>query len=135
MNHRVLIASPVKQKERILAEFLDSLARLEVSQVELDFVFIDDPNDHTLLARFALERPNVRILPGDTKGDYHCDESTHYWQEDLIWKVARYKNSFIKMALTEKFDFLFLVDSDLYLDPNTLPHLISLKKDIVSEVS
>ena len=62
MKHRILIASPVKQKERILSEFLDSLTHLEASQVELDFAFIDDYNDHTLLSRFALERQNVRVF-------------------------------------------------------------------------
>ncbi|KUO72312.1 MAG: glycosyl transferase [Desulfosporosinus sp. BRH_c37] len=134
MKHRVLIASPVKQKERILSEFLYSLIRLEASQVELDFAFIDDHNDHTLLSQFALERSNVRIFSGDHEEDYHRDESTHYWQEDLVWKVARYKDRFIKIALDEGYDYLFLVDSDLYLDPNSLPHLLSLKKDIVSEV-
>jgi len=134
MKHRVLIASPVKQKQRILSEFLDSLTHLDASQVELDFVFIDDHNGHSLLSHFALERSNVQIFPGDTESDYHRDESTHYWQEDLIWKVARYKDRFIKIAIEEKYDYLFLVDSDLYLNPHTLHHLLSLKKDIVSEV-
>lgn len=134
MKHRVLIASPVKQKERILSEFLDSLTRLNASQVELDFTFIDDHNDHTLLSHFALERQNVRVFSGAAEGDYHCDELTHYWHEDLIWKVARFKDHFIKIALDEGYDHLFLVDSDLYLDPNTLSHLLSLNKDIVSEV-
>jgi len=134
MNCRVLLASPVKQHARILSEFLASLIRLETSQVELDFIFIDDHNDHTLLSRFALGQPNVRIFPGDSKADYLCDESTHHWQEDLIWKVARYKDHFIKIAVDEGYDYLFLVDSDLYLNPKTLTHLISLQKDIVSEV-
>ncbi|HBW38562.1 glycosyltransferase [Desulfosporosinus sp. BICA1-9] len=134
MNHRVLLASPVKQQERILFEFLESLLHLETSQVTLDFILMDDHNDHTLLSHFALQRPNVRILPGDTKEDYLRDESTHYWREDLIWKVARYKDYFIKIALEEGYDYLFLVDSDLYLNPKTLTHLLSLKKDIVSEV-
>ncbi|OLN32335.1 glycosyltransferase [Desulfosporosinus metallidurans] len=134
MKPRVLLASPVKQQEKVLSEFLDSLARLETTEVKLDFTFIDDHNDHTLLTRFALERPNVRIFPGDTEGDYHRDESTHYWREELIWKVALYKDRFIKIALDEGYDYLFLVDSDLYLDPKTLLHLLSLKKAIVSEV-
>lgn len=134
MNRRVLLASPVKQQEGILSEFLDSLIRLKTNQVELDYIFIDDHNDHTLLSRFALEQRNVRIFPSDSKADYLCDESTHFWREDLIWKVARYKDHFIKIALAEGYDYLFLVDSDLYLNPKTLTHLISLDKDIVSEV-
>lgn len=134
MNCRVLLASPVKQPERILSEFLNSLILLETNQVKLDFSFVDDHNDHTLLSRFALEHPNVRIFSGETHADYLCDETTHYWREDLIWKVARYKDHFIKIALDEGYDYLFLVDSDLYLNPKTLTHLLSLKKDIVSEV-
>ncbi|HBV85550.1 MAG TPA: glycosyl transferase [Desulfosporosinus sp.] len=133
---RVLLASPVKQHEGILSEFLTSIIRLETSGVALDYIFIDDHNDHHLLSRFANERPNVRILPGDTKtkSTYLCDESTHHWREDLIWKVAGYKDKFIEIALDEGYDYLFLVDSDLYLNPKTLTHLLSLKKDIVSEV-
>lgn len=134
MTDRVLLASPVKQDERILSEFLESLLNLETSQVTLDFIMIDDHNDHALLSDFAFERPNARILPGDTKEIYLRDESTHYWREDLIWKVARYKDQFIKIALEEGYDYLFLVDSDLYLNPKTLTHLLSLEKDIVSEV-
>lgn len=38
------------------------------------------------------------------------------------------------LPLAQSWDYLFLVDSDLYLDPHTLRHLLSLKKDIVSEV-
>ncbi|KGK90944.1 glycosyl transferase [Desulfosporosinus sp. HMP52] len=134
MNQRVLLASPVKQQVKILSEFLNSLLGLEKTNIALDFIFIDDHNDHDLLTRFALEAFNVRILPGNSNASYLCDESTHYWREDLIWKVAGYKDHFIKIALEEKYDYLFIVDSDLYLNPKTLTHLISLKKDIVSEV-
>jgi len=134
MKPRVLLASPVKQQARILSETLDSLDRLEVTQFDLDIAFIDDHNDHDLLNRFALGNTNIRVIPGTEEGDYLRDESTHYWREDLIWKVARYKDYFIKIALNEGYDFLFLVDSDLYLDPKTLAHLLSLDKDIVSEV-
>ena len=134
LNQRVLLASPVKQDQHILSEFLESLLQLETNQVTLDIVLIDDHNGHTLLNDFALERPNVRIFLGESKDDYLRDESTHYWREDLIWKVARYKDRFIKIALEEEYDYLFLVDSDLYLNPKTLTHLLSLEKDIVSEV-
>lgn len=134
LNQRVLLASPVKQDQHILSEFLESLLQLETYQVTLDIVLIDDHNGHTLLNDFALKRPNVRIFLGESKDDYLRDESTHYWREDLIWKVARYKDRFIRIALEEEYDYLFLVDSDLYLNPRTLTHLISLEKDIVSEV-
>jgi len=134
MPYRVLVASPVRQKEKILAEFLESLLRLDTSGVELNFAFIDDNNEHNLLASFSRRVKNVRVLPGDKKDLYLCDEMKHHWREELIWKVAGFKNKFIRMALEEGYDYLFLVDSDLYLHPKTIVHLVALGKDIVSEV-
>ncbi|MCL6559172.1 MAG: glycosyltransferase [Firmicutes bacterium] len=134
MKRRVLVASPVRQKESILAEFLESLGMLDTTGLELDFAFIDDNNGHDLLAAFALGKSNVRVFPFESGDSYLCDETTHYWREELIWKVAAFKNKFIKIALEEGYDYLFLVDSDLYLHPKTVAHLVSLGKDIVSQV-
>ncbi|HIE13203.1 MAG TPA: glycosyl transferase [Desulfotomaculum sp.] len=131
----MLVASPVRQKPAILSEFLWSLAQLETAGLAVEYAFIDDHDEENpLLRQFAAGRDGVRIFPGGTLGDYHCDETTHYWREDLIWKVAAYKNRFIELARDEGFDYLFLVDSDLMLHPKTLIHLIGLEKDIVSEV-
>lgn len=133
---RVLIASPVRQKPAILREFLWSLSRLKTSGLLVEFAFIDDHEEKSdLLHAFAAGRNDVRIFPGRRTGEtYHCDENTHHWREDLIWKVAGYKNFFLQLARAEGFDYLFLVDSDLVLHPETLVHLVRLKKDIVSEV-
>jgi glycosyltransferase involved in cell wall biosynthesis len=133
-KRRVLIASPVKQNASVLTEFLASLAQLSTTDLEVHFAFIDDHNGHDLLSQFAQDYPNVRVYPAEGEEVYHCDESTHHWHENLIWKVARFKERFLKLALKENFDFLFLVDSDLFLHPNTLQHLLTLNKDIVSEV-
>lgn len=104
----------------------------------IDYAFIDDHNEHHELQNFSLRYPNARIIPAQANSPknetYQCDETTHHWQETLIWKVAGFKEQFIALALAEGYDYLFLVDSDLYLHPETLRHLISLEKDIVSEV-
>ncbi len=134
MEKRVLIASPVKQKPMILSEFLESLQNLDTSGVTADFIFIDDQNDHDLLDRFAASRPNVKIYKENSPALYVCDETTHHWREDLIWKVAAFKDKFIQQALDGNYDYLFLLDSDLYVKPQTLLHLISLSKEVVSEV-
>lgn len=128
------MASPVKQKELILKEFLASLEKLDKTGLQMDFVFIDDNNEHSLLDRFSRGKNNVRVIKAKSADQYFCDEQTHYWHEELIWKVAAFKNNLLQMALEEGCDYIFLVDSDLYLHPKTIKHLISLKKDIVSEV-
>jgi glycosyltransferase involved in cell wall biosynthesis len=132
----VLIASPVRQKPSILKEFLWSLEHLETDGLTVAYAFIDDHDQESeLLRRFAATRENVQVFRGEKAGDHYCcDETTHYWREELIWKVADYKNRFLQMALEQGFDYLFLVDSDLVLHPKTLVHLVELDKDIVSEV-
>jgi len=67
MKRRVLVASPVRQKEAILKEFLESLEILDTSGLELDFAFIDDNNGHDLLAAFARGKRNVRVFPGGSR--------------------------------------------------------------------
>lgn len=134
MPQRVLLASPVRQKEPVLVQFLESLKLLDSTEVALDFAFVDDHNEHDLLQIFSPIKSNVRVFPGSPEDFYVCDEHTHQWRESLIWKIAGYKDQFIKLAFEEGYDFLFLVDSDLYLQPPTLKHLIALEKDIVSEV-
>ncbi len=134
MKKRVLVASPVRQRTNILQEFLESLELLDNTGLELHFTFIDDNNQHDLLTGFARGKQHVRIIPVMSDDTYLCDETTHCWQERLVWKVAEFKNRLIAIARAEDFDYLFLVDSDLYLHPKTITHLVSLDKDIVSAV-
>lgn len=133
---QVMIASPIKQKPAILKEFLACLAALDKTDLHIDYVFIDDHEDPSpALQEFAHTVPCVTVLRGNVKSQlYHCTEQTHCWQEDIVWKVAAYKDYFIRLAREKAVDFLFLVDSDLALHPQTITHLVSLNKAIVSEV-
>lgn len=54
---RVLIGSPIHQKPNVLREFLNSLLRLNIEQIELDFHLIDDNDDEA----------SSRIAPGIQK--------------------------------------------------------------------
>ncbi len=132
---RVVIGSPVKQKPAILEQFLQSLDMLDCQGLTIEYVFVDDNETvSSLLCDFAGKYANTVIVRGDNHVEYHCNEETHCWQENLIWRVAAYKDEIIEYALKATADYLFLVDSDLYLQPQTLKHLIKLNKDIVSEV-
>ncbi|WHH58248.1 glycosyltransferase [Petroclostridium sp. X23] len=148
MKYKVLIGSPVRQVPDILKEFLKSLDELEKDNIHVDYFFIDD-NDNDLskkvLKDFSSTTLSLRILSskdkrkviieqGDTCNKYICTEKTHQWNENLIWKVAVYKNRIIDYGKKKFYDYIFLVDSDLVLHPKTLKSLISAKKDIISEI-
>ncbi|MGB7604385.1 MAG: glycosyltransferase [Lutisporaceae bacterium] len=134
---RVLVGSPVYQKPEILDEFLKSLKNLNRDTISIDYMFVDDnidENSSKLLAEFEREESTVIILPGKEQGSYLCDDKSHHWDDDLMLKVANYKNSIIKYTIENNYDYLFFVDSDLVLHPNLIEHLKTANKDIISEI-
>ncbi|MEK4062000.1 MULTISPECIES: glycosyltransferase family 2 protein [Paenibacillus] len=134
---RVLLGSPIHQKPLILHQFLKSLLRLRLDGVELDFYFIDDNEDEassSLLQEFSKSANNVFLQSSGFRDTYVRDDHTHFWNSGLVWKVAGFKNLMIRRAEAFGYDYLFLIDSDLILHPDTLLHLIQTQKDIISEV-
>lgn len=137
----VLIASPIRQKPNILKEFLDSLSELECEGLNISYLFVDDNVDKKssfLLEQFGANR-NVQIIKSENlqliqTSEYRTNEKSHLWKRDIIEKVANLKNKMIDIARIKKVDFLFLIDSDIVLNKNTLLHLISRDKDIISNI-
>ncbi|WP_238650649.1 glycosyltransferase [Paenibacillus piscarius] len=134
---RVLLGSPVHQKPAILEQFLNALTCLNLESIELDFYLIDDNKDEAaslLLRQFAESGRSVFLQASGYNDDYIRDENTHIWHSNLVWKVAGFKNLMIRRAEAFGYDYLFLIDSDLILQPDTLRHLIGTGKDIISEI-
>lgn len=133
----VLVGTPVYQKPEILEVFLASLKSLNSQNITLDFMFVDDNvNKHSsrILSAFKREGSSIFSICGKEDGEYQCNEESHSWNSKLICKVADYKNSIIQYAIKNEYDYLFFVDSDLILHPNLIEYLITLNKDIVSEI-
>lgn len=140
---RVLLGSPIRQKPAILKEFLHSLNELDVSDITLDFLFVDDNEEAEsvqMLSDFG-SGGRAQILKagdltetGDSPAVYLRNDATHYWKEQLIWRVAGFKDRMIAWAKEQDYDALFLVDSDLVLHPQTIRQLICAEKDIISEI-
>ncbi|MGE5583957.1 MAG: glycosyltransferase family 2 protein [Bacillota bacterium] len=137
---RVLVGSPVKQKPAILGEFLRSLVEMDTEGLFVDYIFIDDndvPASSSQLAKFCPKGGTVIVWSAEeseTQEPYVCDDKTHWWNYNLVWRVATHKNRIIDLARSGHYDFLFLLDSDLVLHPDTLHHLVGCRKPIVSEV-
>ena len=131
----VLIGSPIHQKPAILTEFLKGLSKLATEGLEFHYFFMDDNEEEEsskLLQQFKAEHPFVKIEK-NTEGMVFNDAS-HRWKDDVIEKVGKNKDKILNHALEADFDFVFLVDSDLVLHPQTLVHLASLEQEVVSEV-
>lgn len=138
MINKVLIASPIRQKPEILNEFLISLGELNKSNLVVNYCFVDDNvdmNSSNLLKKFAADN-TVYFLDNNlsSNDDYICDEETHHWKDNIIEKVANYKNNMIEFARKNNYNYIFFVDSDIVMHPITLKQLINSNKDIISNI-
>lgn len=134
---RVLVGSPIHQKPAILHEFLSSLLHLKQDHIELNYYFIDDNIDQDsslILQQFSQQTEHVLRQSSGIYDEYVRDDTTHLWNSNLIWKVANFKNLMIQHAAELQYDYLFLIDSDLILHPDTIEHLVATNKDIISEI-
>ncbi len=134
---RVLLGSPVHQKPEILKEFLEGLSCLQQDSISIDYFFYDNNSQSEsteLLKRFAATVSNTIIRSTYELTKYACDETTHYWNEELIWMVAGFKDEMISYAFENKYDFLFLIDSDILMEASTVEQLVASGRDIISEV-
>ena len=134
---RILIGSPIHQKPTILQEFLTSLLHLNQQQFELYYYFIDDNVDQKssdILQQFSQQSERVLLQSSGYSDEYVRDNITHLWNSNLIWKVASFKNMMIQHAAQLQYDYLFLIDSDLILHPDTIEHLVTADKHIISEI-
>lgn len=138
---KIIIGSPIKQKSKILNEFLISLDELNLEGLEVSYYFIDDNTEDKsseLLNNFKKAHKNV-ILEHSSKlinsnESYVCNEIEHRWKKNLINRVILFKNAIIDYAKENNYDYLFFIDSDIVLHRQTIKHLIDRNVDIVSNV-
>ena len=100
---RILVGSPVRQKNQILEQFLLGLEEVDKTGFALSYYFVDDNIDKqssALLEQFA-KKHDVLIKKGHELTDLDCfskyvsDEITHLWDPTTIRKVAYFKDSII----------------------------------------
>lgn len=132
-----MLGCPVHQKPEVLTEFLLSLKELKQNSYKLTFYFIDDNRDEQsslLLKEFNKEVDHCLVENSKRHDEYQQTERHHIWNDHLVWKVAGFKNKMIEYALEQNFDYLFLIDSDLIIHPNTVEQLIEQNKPIISTI-
>ena len=126
---RVLIAAPLRQERKIFRAYQDSLDALVIP----DGVTVD---------RFFVVNDCEGIIPeicGDyavrNTGDrYEKTHNDHLWTHDNLTKMHGLRQMTVERALEGGYDYLFSVDTDLVLKPETLATLLAADKDIVSEL-
>lgn len=120
--------SPVRQNPQVLELFLRHMA---LEGVEL-WVYDDntDPAASALLEGFTVLPP----IPDLDESVYLRGENTHTWNVSTYNRVAKIKNAAIDRFLQTDHDSLFLIDSDVLLQPGTLEHLEQADLPILAAV-
>lgn len=138
---RVLVGAPVRKRADVLGACLQTIAAQEKpARVEFDYLFVDDypgPDDgSTVLADFVAAHGGRVGKNAETRSDDFSDAHpiTHQWTESAMGRVGRIKNGILKACLDGGYDYLWLVDTDLLLDPTTFVSMLSTDKPIVSAV-
>lgn len=131
---RILVGTICRTDPQTLAAHLKSMRWQKVDpSVRVDLVYIDDnldPQSSEVLADFA----DCVLEPGERPEGalYGVSSETHQWSVPTFHFLAREKQRLFDRAVAENYDAVFLVDSDLLLDPSTLQSLIATEKDVVS---
>lgn len=124
---RVLISAPLRQDVDIFLEYQESLDNLIVPDgVEVERYFV--VNDCPEVIPFI--RGEFSIL--NSGDEYVKTSDDHLWTMNNLSKMSTLRNRIIDKA--KEYDYLFSVDTDLILHPETLRTLLNADKDIVSEI-
>ncbi|MFK7050310.1 MULTISPECIES: hypothetical protein [Flavobacterium] len=137
MKKKILLFSPVRKSHEIVALHLRSLLDLDVAEFNFTYSFFDDnldPKSSVLLQEFVSQQDNALLLNTIFEIEPDIEERKERWELDLYNRITLIKDRAIQYFLREDYDFLFFVDADLVLHPQTINHLFHAKKDFIAEI-
>lgn len=127
----IVAFSPVRQHPEVLALFLKHMARQPV-----DLWLYDDNTDPDSSA--LVKHSGARVLPTIPQlapSTYRRAEDTHKWDVATYRRVADIKNAAIDLFYrTTKATHLFLIDSDVLVQPGLVAHLAEAGEPIIASV-
>lgn len=132
---RILFFSSVCKSLEIFQLAVESYLRLKRQGFEIDYLFFEDNKDQRTkdyLAELEANRGDVSFL--DFKMETKTEYNNHDWDSKKIDRIIAIKNAAIREAILKEYDYLFLVDSDLVLHPDTLINLVDSRKDFVFSI-
>jgi len=130
MGKRILIAAPANCSEIMFQEYLNSLNHLILPEnyiVDKFFVL----NKNSILKKYLKEKEYIEIDNNNLVLEKEKNKPKK-WKTENYNFIAKLRNYILEKAREDKYDYLFSVDSDILLHPNTLKHLIECNKDFIS---
>ena len=139
----VQISAPIRQKPQVLDLFLSQFLYLEKinNKYQFFYYFIDDNIDYqssALLTEFSRrmnkQYQKAKCIIAKPKYYFSRLDDEDVWNWEKIQKVGAFRNNLLDHAKKQNSDYVFMVDSDILLHPNTISKLIDQKKDIITQL-
>lgn len=113
-------------------------AAAENSDADCDFLYyVDVSCAHAQELALTLSDLGVAAAFTDPKpegADYAVSEATHLWREPTFYWLGAQKDKLLRYAEAQRYDYIWLTDSDLLVAPDTLRSLLAADKPVVSAV-
>ena len=130
---RILACGVVRQNPEILRAHLETM-KWQSGDFRVDYLWIDDNADEDSSALLEGNGQTWKATPKPDTARYAVDSATHRWNVPTFHWLAGEKQRLLDYAKAEKYDAVFMVDSDLLLSPDTLNSLWHADRDVVSAV-
>lgn len=133
---KILLAVYVVDDEAVLESFLISLSRIDVSNFDVHYFFVNnnEKNDE-LLNEFKDVNENTTISVCPAIDKLKLDVNFDSDDVDEYFYMSEYYKFVTDYSLNNKFDYIFFTECVFTYHPLTLKNLVSLQKEIVSIVS
>lgn len=134
---KVLICSPIRDKEYCLKEYLDSIYKLDYPKEKIKIYFVEnDSIDKTvkILEEFKdkheSEYRSIQIETLLELDEKKADFKTHEWKPEDLLRLGKLRDRCLNQIEDE--EFIFMIDADVILQPETLKRLIGLNLPVVT---
>jgi glycosyltransferase involved in cell wall biosynthesis len=128
---RVLIASPVHNRAWVLPEFLECIKSLDTTDLEVDYYFFcNDCTDNSADILRQWNNGNVHVAHISIDLPVYQRNMSHI--TDMYTRLKIVRDTIRKHAVDNGFDYLFCVDSDTLVQPDTLKKLLAHDKPFVA---
>jgi hypothetical protein len=129
-HNKILCGAVVRQQQHVFDAYSRSLQNLEVPKnCTLDFFFVDDTEEQlTTTVWDAWEGKEYGWIKADPRpidAEYAIGAKTHIWNVPTFDHLAAQKQKILDHAVANGYTHLFLVDSDILLEPSTLRLLLA----------
>lgn len=132
----IMIGAPIQNREEIMNDYLNHIYTLNYpkDRIKLAF-FINNSTDKTyeLVKEFTdlhSHEYNETIVWKKKVLKGKLDDQTRFRRDFVLFSIVR--NTFLKRILRTDFDYLYSIDSDILVPPDSLTLLLGHDKDIIS---